>query len=106
MTISIFRRRSGILFEQIRESNRELDGGIDPAPRAWLNWWQRINRVLALEPEEEKPSPEILRFAEERMQARLARDWKKVMNCATIRAHEWEVRDTKDGQVLTRRARA
>ena len=42
----------GHLFEQIRESNRELDGGIDSARAlAWLTWWQRINQVLALEAE-------------------------------------------------------
>src|SRR6476620_3002669 len=40
----------GHLFEQIRESNRELDGGIDSARAlAWLHWWEKINQVLALE---------------------------------------------------------
>ncbi len=35
----------GHLFEQIRESNRELDGGIDSARAlAWLKWWERINQ--------------------------------------------------------------
>jgi len=39
----------GYLFEQIRESNRELDGGVESArAQAWLNWWERINRVLVL----------------------------------------------------------
>jgi cysteinyl-tRNA synthetase len=98
----------GQLFEQIRESNRELDGGIDPGrARAWLNWWERINRVLALDIEEEKPSPEILALAEERKQARLAKEWQKSDELrAAIRAGGWEARDTKEGQVLTRRARA
>jgi cysteinyl-tRNA synthetase len=98
----------GQLFEQIRESNRELDGGIDPGrARAWLNWWERINRVLALDIEEQKPPPEILTLAEERKQARLAREWQKSDELrAAIRAGGWEARDTKEGQVLTRRARA
>ncbi|HSU86503.1 MAG TPA: cysteine--tRNA ligase [Chthoniobacterales bacterium] len=95
----------GHLFEQIRESNRELDGGIDSARAlAWLSWWERINRVLALEAEQEKPSEEIVRMAEERVQARLARNWQKSDELRdALQARGWEVRDTKDGQVVTRR---
>jgi cysteinyl-tRNA synthetase len=98
----------GYLFEQIRESNRELDRGMDPArARAWLNWWERINRLLALEAEEEKPPPEILALAEERKQARLAREWQKSDELReAIRAGGWEARDTKQGQVLARAGRA
>jgi cysteinyl-tRNA synthetase len=96
----------GHLFEQIRESNRELDGGIDPARAlAWLTWWQRINQVLALEAEEEELPKEIVRMAEERRQARLARDWQKSDEWRdALQARGWTVRDTKDGQVVTRRA--
>ena len=47
----------GHLFEQIRESNRELDDGIDSARAlAWLEWWERVNSVLALETVEAKPT--------------------------------------------------
>ncbi len=98
----------GQLFEQIRESNRELDRGIDSARAlAWLTWWQRINRVLALEAGEEKPPEEIGRLAEERVHARLARDWQKSDELRdALQAQGWEVRDTKDGQLVTRRAGA
>ena len=98
----------GHLFEQIRESNRELDGGIDSARAlAWLTWWQRINQVLALEAEQEELPEEIVRMAEERRQARLARDWQKSDELRdALQARGWEVRDTKDGQVVTRRAGA
>ena len=98
----------GHLFEQIRESNRELDGGIDSARAlAWLTWWQRINQVLALEAEEEELPEEIVRMAEERRHARLARDWQKSDELRdALQARGWEVRDTKDGQVVTRRAGA
>jgi cysteinyl-tRNA synthetase len=98
----------GHLFEQIRESNRELDGGIDSARAlAWLTWWQRINHVLALEAGQEKPSEEIVRMTEERLHARLARDWQKSDELrGALQARGWEVRDTKDGQVVTRRAGA
>ena len=91
----------GFLFEQIRETNRELDGGIDPArARVWLKWWERIDSVLALEAAETKPSDEIVRLTEERAQARLAKDWQKsdelrdalqlaVGMCATRRMDKW-----------------
>jgi cysteinyl-tRNA synthetase len=98
----------GHLFEQIRESNRELDGGIDAARAlAWLQWWERINRVLALEAGAEKPSAEIARLAEERVHARLAKDWQKSDELRdALQARGWDVRDTKDGQLVTRRAGA
>jgi cysteinyl-tRNA synthetase len=98
----------GHLFEQIRESNRELDGGIDSARAlAWLTWWQRINQVLALEAEQEELPEEIVRMAEERRHARLARDWQKSDELRdALQVRGWEVRDTKDGQIVTRRAGA
>ncbi len=98
----------GHLFEQIRESNRELDGGMEPArARAWLQWWEGINRVLAFEAEAEKPPAQVTRLAEERTQARLAKDWRKSDELRdAIQELGWAVRDTKEGQVLTRRAGA
>ena len=98
----------GHLFEQIRESNRELDGGIDSARAlAWFTWWQRINQVLALEAEQEELPEEIVRMAEERRHARLARDWQKSDELRdALQVRGWEVRDTKDGQIVTRRAGA
>jgi cysteinyl-tRNA synthetase len=98
----------GYLFEQIRESNRELDGGVESArAQAWLNWWERINRVLLLEGEKEGPPAEIVALAEARVQARLAKNWQKSDELRdAIQAAGWEVRDTKGGQVLTRRASA
>ncbi|MEP7248522.1 MAG: cysteine--tRNA ligase [Spartobacteria bacterium] len=98
----------GHLFERIRESNRELDGGIDSARAlAWLQWWARINQTLAIEAEAEKPSEEVLQMTEERVQARLAKDWQKSDELRdALQALGWDVRDTKDGQLVTRRAGA
>ena len=99
----------GHLFEQIRESNRELDGGIDSARAlAWLtlvgNGSTRSSRSKR---EQEELPEEIVRMAEERVQARLARDWQKSDELRdALQARGWEVRDTKDGQVVTRRAGA
>jgi cysteinyl-tRNA synthetase len=96
----------GYLFEQIRESNREIDNGISAArARGWLDWWQQINRVLAFSSGEEKPPAEIAALAEQRAQARLARNWQKSDELRdAIQSRGWEVRDTREGQVLTRRA--
>jgi cysteinyl-tRNA synthetase len=95
----------GHLFERIRESNRELDGRIDPARAlSWLEWWGRINRVLALEADAPGPPDEIERLTEERAQARTNRDWKKSDELRdAFHALGWDVRDTKDGQVVTPR---
>jgi len=95
----------GHLFEQIRESNRELDAGIAPArAKGLLEWWQRINQVLAFAAEEEKLPQEIAQLVEERQQARLARDWRKSDELRQqLQARGWEVRDTAEGPVVTRR---
>src|SRR5437867_5875257 len=41
----------GILFESIRETNRAMDANeLDTyGAKAWLQWWEEINQVLALE---------------------------------------------------------
>jgi cysteinyl-tRNA synthetase len=95
----------GHLFEVIRESNRELDAGIEPARSlGLLEWWERINQVLAFAAKEEKLPLEISRLVEERQQARLARDWGKSDELRQqLQARGWEVRDTADGPVVTRR---
>jgi cysteinyl-tRNA synthetase len=98
----------GYLFEQIRESNRELDAGVDRSrAQAWLEWWNKINRVLMLQEAKQGPPPEIAALAEARVQARLAKNWQKSDELRdAIQSAGWEVRDTQDGQVLTRRAGA
>jgi cysteinyl-tRNA synthetase len=97
----------GHLFEKIRESNRELDTGVDSARAlAWLQWWERINNVLALEATEAKPPDEIVQMAEDRARARMDRDWRKSDELRdALNARGWDVRDTKDGQIVTPRPR-
>jgi cysteinyl-tRNA synthetase len=97
----------GFLFETIRETNRALDlGNLDAsAANSWLQWWQRIDRVLAVSGEETVLPAEISALAEARMQARLAKDWRKSDELRDeLAARGWEIRDTKDGQKITRRA--
>src|SRR5437868_4401987 len=97
----------GVLFEAIRETNRAMDAnelGADGA-KAWLQWWEEINQVLALEVRESMAlPPEIETLAEARRLARLANDWQKSDELRReLNARGWEVRDTKDGQKITRR---
>jgi cysteinyl-tRNA synthetase len=97
----------GALFETIRETNRSLDrGDLDAgAARSWLQWWERIDRVLGVSGEENAVPAEIATLGEARVQARLAKDWRKSDELRDeLAARGWEARDTKDGQKITRRA--
>jgi cysteinyl-tRNA synthetase len=99
----------GFLFETIRETNRALDQGSLTAAeaRGWLEWWKRIDTVLALSAEESGLPAEVAALAEQRAQARLAKDWRKSDELRDqLAALGWEARDTKDGQKVTRRAGA
>jgi cysteinyl-tRNA synthetase len=96
----------GFLFESIRETNRAMDQNeMDAASAsAWLDWWKRINTVLDLEAETEiVVPPEVAQLAQERENARHERNWKRSDELRDqIFALGWEVRDTKEGQKLTR----
>ncbi|HEV3409692.1 MAG TPA: DALR domain-containing protein, partial [Chthoniobacterales bacterium] len=97
----------GFLFDTIRDTNRALDQGkLTPEEASeWLEWWKRIDTVLALTVEESGPPAEVTKLADERAQARLAKDWRKSDELRDqIAALGWDVRDTKDGQKVTRRA--
>jgi cysteinyl-tRNA synthetase len=96
----------GHLFELIRESNRALDeGALRPAQAAQLLAdWQRLNGILALEPDAAAIPAEALALVEERQQARAAKEWKRSDELRdAIAALGWEVKDTRQGPKLTRR---
>ncbi len=96
----------GFLFESIRETNRALDRDeMSPeTARAWLNWWERINSVLQLQKEDLALPAEIAELVEERKRARLAKDWKKSDEWRDkLTALGWDIRDTKEGQIITKR---
>jgi cysteinyl-tRNA synthetase len=99
----------GFLFETIRETNRAMDQNKLSAgsAKAWLKWWDRIDAVLAIEAGEAALPAEISALAEARVQARLAKDWRKSDELRDeLSARGWEARDTKDGQKVTRRGGA
>ncbi|HUE50304.1 MAG TPA: cysteine--tRNA ligase [Candidatus Dormibacteraeota bacterium] len=122
----------GFLFESIRETNRAMDQNELAAATAneWLKWWERVNSVLGLKqdlvlrarsgtytlqgadvemiylPAENFPA-EIAALLKDREQARFAKDFRKSDELRNeLNARGWEVRDTKDGQKLTRRTGA
>ena len=99
----------GFLFETIRKTNRAIDQGELNSSQAdsWLEWWRRVDSILALEAKETQIPAEIAAVANEREQARLAKDWKKRDELRDrLVALGWEVRDSKEGQKITKRAGA
>ena len=99
----------GFLFESIRQTNRALDRNELGAAgaKAWLQWWDHINTVLAIEHETKALPDDIAALAEARVQARLAKDWRKSDELRDeLLVRGWEARDTKDGQKVTPRAGA
>ena len=99
----------GLLFEGIRETNKAMDRNeLDAASaKAWLSWWERIDSVLAVSRTEDEIPADVLKLAEMRQQARLAKDFGKSDELRDkLNALGWEARDTKDGQKITRRAGA
>jgi cysteinyl-tRNA synthetase len=99
----------GVLFESIRKTNRLLDEETlsSSAAKEWLQWWAGIDRVLGLTGTKSGIPDEIIALAEARVQARLAKDWRKSDELRDeLAARGWEARDTKDGQKITRRGGA
>ena len=98
----------GHLFDTIRDSNRLMDQTeFTPADaRALLNWWTTVNRILAFDPDATAISPEIQSLLDRRAEARKAKDWPASDRLRDeLSAKGWEVKDTKDGQRLTRISR-
>ena len=95
----------GQLFVVVRETNLLLDAGqLAPAhARRLLEWWARVNAVLALEPDAAAVPAEVVTLLGQRDAARAARDFAASDTLrAQIAALGWAVKDTKDGQKLTR----
>ena len=100
----------GVLFETIRDTNRAMDGDKGVSAKvaaALLGWWNRINKTLDFEGAEAEMPDDVKQLAEARVQARLAKDFRKSDELRDkLNALGWEARDTKDGQKITRRAGA
>jgi cysteinyl-tRNA synthetase len=97
----------GQLFEIVRESNLLLDRGeLSPGhARRLLDWWLRINETLAVEPDADANAvpAEVQRLLDARAQARRDKDFRRSDELrAEIAALGWAVKDTKDGQKVTK----
>jgi len=96
----------GVLFDVIRASNRALDlGTFTPADaRALLGWWDRVNAVLQFQSEAEGAPQAVLDLVDARAAAREAKNWALSDEIrAQIEAAGWIVKDSKEGQKLTRK---
>lgn len=95
----------GAVFEVIRESNRLLDeNAITPGQAAALAAWRDgVNSVLRLEPEEESIPVEVQHLLQQRADARARKEWIRSDVLRDDLLHlGWQVKDTKDGQKLTK----
>ena len=97
----------GHLFEIVRETNRAMDqeSVTSGQARSLLDWWTRINRTLALEPDADANTvpPQVQSLADERAAARSNKNWKRSDELRdAVAAKGWTIKDTKDGQKLTR----
>jgi cysteinyl-tRNA synthetase len=95
-----------VLFETLRESNRRMDEGmLTPAQaKGILLWLSRVDGVLALEPDVASALPsEVEGLVTARAAARTAKEWKKSDELRDqIAALGWTVKDTKDGQKVSK----
>jgi cysteinyl-tRNA synthetase len=95
------------VFNQIRETNRLMDRGELAAEKAaaLLDWWERINQVLQLQEEAEAVPQIVTALLTKRAEARAKRNWAQSDALrAEIEAVGWLIKDTKDGQKLTKKS--
>jgi cysteinyl-tRNA synthetase len=94
------------LFDQVRAANRSIDHGQLTAGQAaaLLQWWDRINQVLQLQGEEETVPERVSTLLLQRDAARRRKDWAE-SDAIRMQIEElgWLVKDTKNGQKLTRK---
>jgi cysteinyl-tRNA synthetase len=95
------------LFDLIRQSNKLLaEGALEPGhARSLLAWRVRMDSVLALGANEQEAPPEIRALLERRASARAAKQWALSDSLRDeIHAAGWRVKDTREGQKISRGA--
>ena len=92
----------GILFDWVADANRQLEQGRSVAPGRLPEMLSALGLESLLESEDEAPE-ELRRLAEEREEARTARDFERADRIRDELAEAgWEIRDTPDGARLVR----
>jgi cysteinyl-tRNA synthetase len=97
----------GTLFELIRDSNRMVDAGqFSPGQaRSLLAWKEKFESVLALSADEEGIPDDVREMLTRRAEARAKKEWALSDALrAQLLGTGWQVKDTKDGQKLSRRS--
>jgi cysteinyl-tRNA synthetase len=97
------------VFDQVRAANRSMDRAELTAGQAGalLQWWDRINQVLQLqeEGEEERVPKSVRKLLQQRDAARTHKDWAESDAIRMqIEGIGWLVKDTKNGQKLTKKS--
>ena len=96
----------GATFELIRDSNRLIDAGqlSTGQARSLLDWREKFESVLAFSADEEGIPEEVREMLLRRAEAREKKQW--ALSDALrdqLLATGWQVKDTKEGQKLSRR---
>jgi cysteinyl-tRNA synthetase len=95
------------VFDQIRETNSLIDRNELAAGQAaaLLIWWQRINQVLQLQEDAESTPENVTALLKKRTAARADKNWSQSDALRTeIESLGWLVKDTRDGQKLTKKS--
>jgi cysteinyl-tRNA synthetase len=95
----------GALFEVIRETNKRLDAGtLTPGQiRALAEWRDAVNAILRFESEAAAIPAEVEALLARRAEARAAKNFAESDRLRdAIAALGWTVKDTKDGQKLSK----
>jgi len=95
----------GSLFEVIRGCNKLIaEGTMSPKQAKAISAWREgVEHVLAFAPEAAELPAEVADLIEKRAQARASKDWTQsdALRDLILQAG-WQVKDTKDGQKLSR----
>jgi cysteinyl-tRNA synthetase len=91
------------LFDWVAEANRRIDAGESVGPGALGSMLHALGLETLLEEGEEEAPEELRRLAEEREEARAARDFGRADAIRDqLAAAGWEIRDTPEGARLVR----
>jgi cysteinyl-tRNA synthetase len=94
----------GVLFEWVAEANRRVDAGERLGPGRLGEMLYAFGLESLLEEGDEEAPEEVQRLAEERDEARAARDFERADRLRDeLAAAGWEARDTPEGAQLVRR---
>ncbi len=95
----------GSIFEIVRATNKRLDAGALTAgqARALVNWRDAVNSVLRFEPDAATVPAEVEALLTQRAEARAAKNFAESDRLRdAVAALGWTVKDTKDGQKLSK----